>query len=36
MSPTHRLRMLATSVAATAALAAPLVLGAVPANAAAG
>ncbi|MDQ0374554.1 cellulase family glycosylhydrolase [Cellulomonas humilata] len=36
MSPTHRLRILATSVAATAALAAPLVIGAVPANAAAG
>ena len=36
MSPTHRLRILATSVAATAALAAPLVIGAVPANAATG
>ncbi|WP_456789245.1 cellulase family glycosylhydrolase [Cellulomonas sp. P5_C5] len=36
MSPTHRLRILATSVAATAALAAPLVIGAVPASAAAG
>ncbi|GEL97232.1 cellulase family glycosylhydrolase [Cellulomonas terrae] len=36
MSPTHRLRILATSVAATAALAAPLVIGAVPAHAAAG
>ena len=34
--PTHRLRVIATSVAATAALAAPLVLGAVPANAATG
>lgn len=36
MSPTHRLRVIATSVAATAALAAPLVLGAVPAHAASG
>jgi len=36
VSPTHRLRVLATSVAATAALAAPLVIGAVPAHAAAG
>ena len=36
MSSTHRLRVIATSVAATAALAAPLVLGAVPANAATG
>ncbi|NUU17727.1 cellulase family glycosylhydrolase [Cellulomonas humilata] len=36
MSSTHRLRVLATSVAATAALTAPLVLGAVPAQAAAG
>lgn len=36
MSSTHRLRAIATSVAATAALAAPLVLGAVPAYAAPG
>jgi aryl-phospho-beta-D-glucosidase BglC (GH1 family) len=34
--PTHRLRILATSVAATAALAAPLVIGAAPASAATG
>jgi len=36
VSSTHRLRVLATSVAASAALTAPLVLGAVPAHAAAG
>lgn len=36
MSSTHRLRVLVTSVAATAALAAPLALGAVPAYAATG